>query len=56
MTIGQSMLPEFDQRWLGTRKTLALLARPEVELEATRQSGTVGWLAGHIATCPGGSR
>ena len=37
MTIGQSMLPEFDQEMQNTRKVLERVPRREVGLEAARE-------------------
>ena len=53
MTIGQSMLGEFDQEMAGTRKTLERLPDQKWNWKPHDKSGTVGWLAGHIATMPG---
>jgi uncharacterized damage-inducible protein DinB len=53
MTIGQSMLPEFDQEMQSTRKTLERVPDDKWNWKPHDKSGTVGWLAGHIATLPG---
>jgi uncharacterized damage-inducible protein DinB len=53
MTIGQSMLAEFDQEMAGTRKTLELVPDQQWNWKPHVKSGTVGWLAGHIATMAG---
>ena len=53
MTIGQSMLPEFDQEMQNTRKTLERVPEDKWNWKPHDKSGTVGWLAGHIATLPG---
>src|SRR5882757_10763221 len=53
MTIGQSMLGEFDQEMAGTRKTLERLPDQKWNWKPHDKSGTIGWLAGHIATMPG---
>jgi uncharacterized damage-inducible protein DinB len=53
MTIGQSLLGEFDQEMAGTRKTLERLPDQKWNWKPHDKSGTVGWLAGHIATMPG---
>src|SRR5258708_1386068 len=53
MTIGQSMLSEFDQEMAGTRKTLERLPDQQWNWKPHDKSGTVGWLAGHLATMPG---
>ena len=53
MTIGQSMLPEFDQEMQNTRKTLERVPDDKWSWKPHDKSGTVGWLTGHIATLPG---
>ena len=53
MTIGQSMLPEFDQEMQSTRKVLERLPDDNWSWKPHDKSGTVGWYAGHIATLPG---
>lgn len=53
MTIGQSMLPEFDQEMQNTRKTLERAPDDRWNWKPHDKSGTLGWLAGHIATLPG---
>ena len=53
MTIGQSMLPEFDQEMQNTRKTLERVPDDKWNWKPHDKSGTVGWLACHIATLPG---
>jgi uncharacterized damage-inducible protein DinB len=53
MTIGQSMLAEFDQEMQNTRKTLERVPDDKWNWKPHDKSGTVGWLAGHIATLPG---
>jgi len=53
MTIGQSMLGEFDQEMQNTRKTLERVPDEKWNWKPHDKSGTLGWLAGHIATLPG---
>lgn len=53
MTIGQSMLGEFDQEMQNTRKVLERLPDEKWNWKPHEKSGTVGWLAGHVATLPG---
>ena len=53
MTLGQSMLGEFDQEMQNTRKTLERVPDDKWTWKPHDKSGTVGWLAGHIATLPG---
>jgi uncharacterized damage-inducible protein DinB len=53
MTIGQMLLGEFDQEMQNTRKTLERVPDDKWDWKPHDKSGTVGWLAGHIATMPG---
>ena len=53
MTIGQSILPEFDQEMQNTRKTLERCPDDRWNWKPHEKSGTVGWLAGHVATMVG---
>lgn len=53
MTIGQSMLNEFDQEMQNTRKVLERVPDDKWGWKPHEKSGTVGWLTGHIATLPG---
>ncbi|GAC1667089.1 MAG: hypothetical protein NVS9B4_22890 [Candidatus Acidiferrum sp.] len=52
MTIGQSMLPEVDQEMQNTRKTLERVPENKWDWKPDPKSGTVGWLASHIANLP----
>jgi uncharacterized damage-inducible protein DinB len=53
MTIGQMMLGEFDQEMQNTRKVLERCPDEKWNWKPHEKSGTVGWLAGHVATMPG---
>ena len=53
MTIGQLMLPEFDQEMQNTRKTLERCPDEKWNWKPHDKSGTVGWLAIHVATMVG---
>ena len=53
MTIGQSMLSEFDQEMQNTRKVLERVPDEKWNWKPHDKSGTLGWLAGHVATLPG---
>jgi uncharacterized damage-inducible protein DinB len=53
MTIGQMMLGEFDQEMQGTRKVLERCPDEKWNWKPHEKSGTLGWLAGHVATMPG---
>lgn len=50
MTIGQSLLPEFDQEMQNTRKVLERCPDEKWNWKPHEKSGTLGWLAVHIAT------
>ena len=52
MTIGQMMLGEFDQEMQNTRKTLERVPDDQWNWKPHDKSGTVGWLAGHVAVLP----
>jgi len=49
MTIGQSLLPEFDQEMQNTRKVLERCPDEKWSWKPHEKSGTLGWLAGHVA-------
>jgi uncharacterized damage-inducible protein DinB len=53
MTIGQSMLPEFDQEMQNTRKILERCPDAHWNWKPHEKSGSLGWLAGHVATMVG---
>jgi uncharacterized damage-inducible protein DinB len=53
VTIGQSMLPEFDQEMTNTRKVLERVPEEKWNWKPHDKSGTVSWLAGHVAMIPG---
>ena len=50
MTIGQSMLYEFDEEMKSTRKVLERCPDENWNWKPHAKSGTLGWLAGHVAT------
>jgi uncharacterized damage-inducible protein DinB len=50
MTIGQSMLGEFDEEMKNTRKVLERCPDEKWDWKPHDKSGTLGWLAGHVAT------
>ena len=52
MTIGQSMLPEFDQEMQNTRKMLERVPDEKWGWKPHEKSGTLGWLATHVGTVP----
>ncbi len=53
MAIAQSLLPEFDQEMANTRKTLERVPDGKFAWKPHDKSGTMGWLAGHVAMLPG---
>ncbi len=52
MTIGQSMLSEFDQEMQNTRKVLERVPDDKWDWKPHAKSGTIGWLAWHVGTIP----
>src|SRR6201992_1532400 len=52
MTIGQSMLPEFDQEIKSTRQVLERVPDEKWDWKPHDKSGTVGWYTRHISTLP----
>ncbi len=47
------MLAEFDQEMQNTRKVLERVPDEKWSWKPHEKSGTLGWLAGHVATLPG---
>lgn len=52
MAISEALLPEFDQEMAGARKTLERVPDGKFGWKPHEKSGTMGWLAGHIAYVP----
>jgi len=52
MAIKEALLPEFDQEMSNTRKTLERVPDEKFDWKPHEKSGTLGWLAGHVATIP----
>lgn len=52
MPIAQSMLPEFDQEMANTRKTLERVPEGKFDWKPHPKSGSMVWLAGHVANLP----
>lgn len=52
MRIADTLLPEFDQEMANTRKTLERVPEDKLGWKPHAKSGTLGWLAGHIANLP----
>jgi uncharacterized damage-inducible protein DinB len=53
MSLSQSLLPEFDQEMANTRKTLERVPDDKFSWKPHEKSGSMGWLAGHIASLMG---
>ena len=53
MAIALALLPEFDLEMAGVRKTLERVPEEKFEWRPHPKSGTMGWLASHLATLPG---
>jgi len=53
MSLSQSLLPEFDQEMANTRKTLERVPDEKFSWKPHDKSGSMGWLAGHLANIPG---
>ncbi|MGB0035156.1 MAG: DinB family protein [Candidatus Acidiferrales bacterium] len=53
MSFSESLLPEFDQEIAGTRKTLERVPEDKFSWKPHEKSGTMIWLAGHLASIPG---
>jgi uncharacterized damage-inducible protein DinB len=52
MSISASLLPEFDQEMANTRKTLERVPADKFGWKPHPKSGTMIWLAGHVAMMP----
>jgi uncharacterized damage-inducible protein DinB len=52
MTLSEALLPEFDQEMATTRKFLARVPENQLAWKPHEKSGTMGWLAGHLARLP----
>lgn len=52
MAIAQSLLPEFDNEMANTRKTLERVPDGKFDWKPHPKSGSMGWLAGHLANIP----
>ena len=50
--ISQMLLPEFDQEMRSTRRTLERVPQDKLTWKPHEKSGTMGWLAAHIALIP----
>lgn len=52
MTIGESLLPEFDHEMANTRKVLERVPENKFGWQVHEKSNTIGWLANHLADIP----
>lgn len=52
MSLSAALLPEFDHEMANTRKTLERVPDDKFDWKPHEKSGTMGWLAGHLATIP----
>jgi uncharacterized damage-inducible protein DinB len=52
MAMKDALLPEFDREMEGTRKVLERVPEDKLGWKPTEKSGTMGWLAGHVAHLP----
>ncbi len=52
MGLHEALLPEFDQEMANTRKTLERVPEQKLGWKPHEKSGTMGWLATHLANIP----
>lgn len=52
MSLSQALLPEFDQEMANTRKSLERVPDDKFSWKPHAKSGSMGWLAGHLANIP----
>jgi len=52
MGLSEALLPEFDQEMENTRKTLERVPDGKFDCKPHEKSGTMGWLAAHVASIP----
>ena len=53
MSIGQSLLPEFDHEMANTRKALERIPGDKLEWKIHDKSNTMGWVGMHLSDIPG---
>ena len=53
MALSEALLPEFDQEMANTRQTLERVPEDKLGWKPHQKSGTMGWLATHLANIPG---
>jgi len=52
MSLSAALLPEFDREMASTRNTLERVPDGKFSWKPHEKSGTMGWLAGHLASIP----
>ena len=52
MSIAAALLPEFDHEMANTRKTLERVPMDKADWRPHERSGTMQWMAGHLAVIP----
>ena len=52
MSIGESLLPEFDHEMAGTRRVLENVTDSVLGWKAHEKSNSIGWVASHLADIP----
>lgn len=52
MALSEALLPEFDNEMANTRKTLERVPEDKFGWKPHEKSGSMGWLAGHLANIP----
>ncbi|HXZ13407.1 MAG TPA: DinB family protein [Candidatus Sulfotelmatobacter sp.] len=52
MSLSEALLPEFDREMANTRKTLERVPEGKFDWKPHPKSGSMGWLAWHIASVP----
>ena len=53
MSIGKSLVPEFEIEMAGTRRTIERIPDDKLDWKAHEKSNTIGWVANHLAEIPG---
>lgn len=53
MSFSEALLPEYDQEMSSARKTLERVPDDKLGWKPHPKSGTMGWLAAHVANIPG---
>ncbi len=53
MQINELLIREFDQEMASTQKTLERVPADKWDWKPQEKSGSLGWMAAHVATLPG---